>query len=123
MPFNSKEFIGPRETFRPYVYICTDMDRPTCISAAAWSGGSTKRLTLTNGVTLSDVQQRIREFLLKYKGSCPLFGNAKAFLWVRTKTEGTLFGLDAEVIGERTGEFWPPRMEIQKALARESGNA
>jgi hypothetical protein len=96
------------------------MDRPTSISAAAWSGGTTKKIMLKREVTLSDVQGKIRDYLQKYKGLCPLFGNATAFLWVRSKTEGTLFGLDAEVIGERTGDFWPPSMDIQKALRRES---
>jgi hypothetical protein len=115
--YPSKEFLeGSLPKFYPYVYVCSDVDRPDSISAAAWSGGSTKRILLNDGATLSDVQKEIRGYLQKYKGLCPIFGHATAFLWARTKTEGTLFGLDAEVIGERTGDFWPPRMEIQKTM-------
>jgi hypothetical protein len=85
------------------------MDRPTSISAAAWSGGTTKKIILAEGDILSDVQGEIRNYLQKYKGL------------VRSKTEGTLLGLDAEVIGERTGDFWPARMAIQKTMDFGSG--
>jgi hypothetical protein len=125
MSWPSEEFLKrPLEPFRPYVYVCSELTSPSSISAAAWSsGGSYKRINLHEGDTRSKVQNKIRNYLLKYQGLCPHFGKATAFLWVRSESEGTLFGLDVEEIGERTGDFWPEGIRIQKTMDFESVTA
>jgi hypothetical protein len=40
-----------------------------------------------------------------------------------SRTQGGLFGLDTEVIGERDEEFWPTCLGFQKTMDFASGKA
>jgi hypothetical protein len=112
----SEDFLKPaKASFKPYIFVLSELRRPTSIFMAAAVGGNTKFIALKNGTdtTLSDVRQAIRDYLKKYRGHCGLFGMARSFLWVRNETEATLLDLDGTVLGERSGQFWPQDTGIQ----------
>lgn len=120
MPSISPEFIDFRpEPFRPYLFVLSSNSRPSSISMAAASGGSTKVVEFDERLTPDDLpkaQNAIQNYLIDFEGDCPLFGTVTGFLFVQTPTVGILFDSNGHEIGPRTGKFWPASLSIQDDL-------
>lgn len=101
--------------FQPYIYVETSLQRPTSITAAAFTGGTWRCIDIPSAVLRRTdeaqrgwVAWRVKSHYRENDGRCFLFGDIIGYLWRPSSDQRIPFDIRGNLVERWNQPFTPP---------------